>query len=320
MPDELARWAAERGPELLARAEAEAVAVLRAALVRAALGEGAPEEPRRPQPDEGELLWAYCVLRAGDAYPPDMAGVEPSTSIRGIEVGQLTVLASGVPHAGYAEEPLRRNLNDLQWLERVARAHEAVLERTLEVTTIVPLRLCTLFDSEANLRAMLERERDALLTALAALDGRQEWGVKLLADRVRLDEEARVRSEESDALENELDSRSEGGAYMLRRRLERQVREQADVLAAEIADDVHGRLQEWAVDAVTRPPQNRELSGHEGEMLLNAAYLIEADRIDELRELVTELEARHRGAGVQIEMTGPWPPYNFVPADGTAIS
>src|SRR5246127_494260 len=37
--DELARWASERAPELLARAEEEAVAVLRETLLRAALGE-----------------------------------------------------------------------------------------------------------------------------------------------------------------------------------------------------------------------------------------------------------------------------------------
>ena len=53
-------------------------------------------------------------------------------------------------------------------------------------------------------------------------------------------------------------------------------------------------------------------------MVLNAAYLVERSRTDELRELVAELEDRHRGLGVTIELTGPWPPYNFVPSDGGA--
>jgi gas vesicle protein GvpL/GvpF len=48
-------------------------------------------------------------------------------------------------------------------------------------------------------------------------------------------------------------------------------------------------------------------------MLLNAAYLVEADRIDELRDLVSDLELRHEHLGARIELTGPWPPYNFVP-------
>jgi hypothetical protein len=41
---------------------------------------------------------------------------------------------------------------------------------------------------------------------------------------------------------------------------------------------------------VTHPPQNRELSGHEGEMLLNGAYLVDVSRVDGLRELAVERE------------------------------
>jgi hypothetical protein len=50
-------------------------------------------------------------------------------------------------------------------------------------------------------------------------------------------------------------------------------------------------------------------------MLLNAAYLVDADRVGELRALVAELEDRHAAVGARIELTGPWPPYNFVPAE-----
>jgi hypothetical protein len=51
-------------------------------------------------------------------------------------------------------------------------------------------------------------------------------------------------------------------------------------------------------------------------MALNAAYLVEAKRVDGLRELVGILEADHSRVGARIELTGPWPPYNFVPHDG----
>ena len=68
------------------------------------------------------------------------------------------------------------------------------------------------------------------------------------------------------------------------------------------------------------PPQNRELSGHEGEMLLNGAYLVDADRVDGLRALVAELEEHHARSGRGIELTGPWPPYNFVPRASAALA
>ena len=195
----------------------------------------------------------------------------------------------------------------------MARAHEAVLERALAESTIVPLRLCTIYESEDSVREMLEREHDSLARAIDTLAGRQEWGVKLLADDERLAEEARSRSAEAVALEDELGARTGGGAYMLRRRLERHVRDAVDALGSELAEQVHAQLQDWASDAVVLAPQNPELSGHEGRMLMNGAYLVEAERVDGLRALVAELEERHRALGARIQLTGPWPPYNFLP-------
>jgi Gas vesicle synthesis protein GvpL/GvpF len=333
--DDLASWARRRAPELLARAEAEAVAALRDALVDAALSRRGTETPAPPQarraapepratvnpaPVEtpaGDGLWAYCVTHAGETAAAGSAGMDGAV-VEQVEARGLAALVSRVPLAEFGAGPLRENLNDLDWLERVARAHEAVLDRALAESTIVPLRLCTIYESEDGVREMLEREHDSLARALDTLAGRQEWGVKLLAQDERLAEEARSRSAEAAALEDELGARTGGGAYMLRRRLERQVREAADALGAELAEQVHAQLQDWATDAVVLPAQNPELSGHEGRMLLNGAYLVEAERVDGLRALVAELEERHRGLGARLQLTGPWPPYNFIPGGGTA--
>ena len=341
MADELSSWARQRAPELLARAEAEAVAVLRDALVEAALGRrGSPPRAVPPRPahpasepvapraateaaphgngDGGHGLWVYCVLPAGESLPRGVHGVDGAGKLERVEDSDLAALVSRVPLSEFGAGPLRENLNDLEWLERVARAHEAVLERALAQSTIVPLRLCTIYETEESVRDMLTREHESLTEALDALSGRQEWGVKLIADDERLAEEARSRNAEVAALEDELSARTGGGAYMLRRRLDRHVREAVDSLGGELADQVHAQLLDWASDAVVLPPQNPELSGHDGRMLLNGAYLVDADRVDGLRALVSELEGHHHELGARIELTGPWPPYNFLPGGRAA--
>ena len=322
---ELEDWARLRAPELMRQAEAEAVAVLRRALVEAALGDVREEPAKRTRPlgddppaqapkrdIQGHALWTYCVIRSGDPMPDPIPGVDSRAEVEPIEEGGLVALASRVPLADFGEEPLRENLNDLEWLERVARAHEHVLEAALVRTPIVPLRLCTIYSDDAGVTSMLDREGEQLRETLARLEGRQEWGVKLLVDRETLAAAARERSDDLAALEKELAGRSGGGAYMTGRKLDRRVAEVTSRLAADLADEVHGRLGDWATDAVLNPPQNRDLSGHEGEMLLNAAYLVESTRTDELRELLAEIEERHRSLGARLELTGPWPPYNFV--------
>ncbi len=247
-----------------------------------------------------------------------MKGVH-GAPVERLEGEELAALVSRVPLGEFGEDALRQNLNDLDWLERVARAHESVLERALESGTIVPLRICTIFADEQGLARMLAERGSALDTALNALEGRQEWGVKLLVDRAALEAAARERA--PDAIDDEREgARGAGGAYMLRRRQERRLREEADRLAGSLAEDVHARLQDWAADAVVNPPQNPELSGHEGDMLLNAAYLVEAAKVERFHELVAELRERHRELGARLELTGPWPPYNFVPRPDTALA
>jgi hypothetical protein len=241
-PADLEQWAARRAAELVGRAEAEAVAVLRDALVAAGLrhagvphpqaasqppaerSDAAPVE-QRPAPesrdsvttgetavatprDARELLWTYCVVRIDASVPVDMPGIAES-HVERIEAEGLAALVSRVPAAEFATEPLTQNLNDLAWLERVARGHEAVLDAVLAHSTIVPLRMCTLFEDPAGVREMLDRQRDSLSAALDALEGRLEWAVKVLVDRDRLVQAARPQSSEAPAADGA--QRSRGG-------------------------------------------------------------------------------------------------------------
>ena len=255
------------------------------------------------------LLWAYCVTRANDELRGELVGVADAP-VDLIEADGLAALVGRVPASEFSAQPLRRNLNDLPWLERVARAHEAVLEGAMAVATIVPLRICTLYEREDGVRRMLAEERNVLTGALDVLAGRQEWGVKLLVDHERLVEAAHRRTGRAG---DDLVGRGEGAAYLMRRRVEREVRDATHAVATDVARQVHARFQSWARAAVTLPAQNRELSDYEGEMLLNAAYLVEDDRVAALPTLASELEVRHDPLGARIELTGPWPPYNFVP-------
>jgi hypothetical protein len=327
--DELERWARDRLPELVARAEEQAVAELARALVRAA-AEPAPARsaprphtpPKRsPEPEPSEAasgLWVYCVARDDVELPSDATPVHPAGGLARVVHDGLAALVSPVPMAEFGRDALTRNLNELDWLEQVARRHEAVLEDALGGATIVPLRLCTIYRDADGVRRMLEEERQLLDSALERLDGREEWGVKLLVDPDALQAAARARNADANELEHQLEGSTEGEAYMLRRRLERELREEAYRLGAELAEDVHARIQDWADAAVLNSPQNRELSHHEGEMVLNGAYLVASAKVGRLRELVQQLAERHRDLGVRIELTGPWPPYNFVSGSSPA--
>jgi hypothetical protein len=83
-------------------------------------------------------------------------------------------------------------------------------------------------------------------------------------------------------------------------------------------DATHTRLLAAADEGMLGPLQTPELSGRSEEMLLNAAYLVPA-RAGRFEGAVAELQREYGELGVSFEVTGPWPPYNFVPREvGTA--
>jgi hypothetical protein len=47
-------------------------------------------------------------------------------------------------------------------------------------------------------------------------------------------------------------------------------------------------------------------------MVLNAAYLVPAEGVAAFRAIVDDLAGRNEADEVELELTGPWPPYHFV--------
>ena len=272
----------------------------------------APRGDQGPPPvGEGPLgYYVYGVVSAGGAdLPADLPGVDSRHAATLLAHGGLAAISSRVSLAEFGEEQLRENLNDVAWLEDKARAHEEVLDAALGRMTVVPMRLCTIYRGEEQVREMLESERDVLLDALDRLAGRTEWGVKLIAEPGALE---RAVAGAPDGEGDAGGGVSEGAAYLDRKRREVRARDEEDRVAGEWADAVHERLAAKAAEALLNPLQRPEVSGHRGDMLLNGVYLVEDRRADDFRGAVDELAEAYRPLGAAVELTGPWPPYNFV--------
>jgi hypothetical protein len=220
-------------------------------------------------------------------------GSEPLTAVGGDD---LAAVVGPVPLAEFGEATLPERLNDRDWLEAKARAHEAVLERLLELTTIVPLRFGAIFEDTAAIESMVEQRRDELTGTLERVRGCVELGVQVWQETRRAGDDAPAAS---------------GRAYLERRQEARRSAEEWAVRVQELLGAAHDRLLADAEGGVVNRPQPRELTGRDETMLLNAAYLVPAGD-QALARTVAELDAEHRELGLRFELTGPWPPHNFV--------
>ncbi|HWE15440.1 MAG TPA: GvpL/GvpF family gas vesicle protein, partial [Solirubrobacteraceae bacterium] len=72
--------------------------------------------------------YVYCIAPADDVpLLEGLAGVDPAFEVERLTQGELTAVFSRVRTEEFGSEPLKRNLEDLVWLERTARTHERVL-------------------------------------------------------------------------------------------------------------------------------------------------------------------------------------------------
>lgn len=247
--------------------------------------------------------YLYAVARG---VPPasleDVHGVSDAP-VRTLDHDGLTAAVSTVGLDEFGEEALRANLEDLGWLERVARAHDQVVGALAANGSVAPLRLATVYLDDDGVRRTLDQRHDGIERTLARLDGRIECGVKAYLD----DAEAH-RVPENAAAES-------GTAYLRRRRAETAQREDAERAAAATGEEIHAELVTVGVASRRHPAQDQRLGGYAGRMILNGAYLVDRDRIDDLQAAVTRLESRL--PNVRFELTGPWPPYSFAELETT---
>jgi gas vesicle protein GvpL/GvpF len=298
--------------EARAEARGEVKAVLRDIYAEELLDLVAGHPGGTEMEDVEDGVWVYCIVAGGVPSPPAVTGVAGAEPVL-VQGGELAALTGAVPLSEFGEAPLREHMNDLAWLERTVRAHEAVLESMLDRGPLVPMRICTIYRDVEQVRAMLESRTPAFREALARLSGKDEWGVKIVVQRVRLEDHARSRTAEADDVAG-----SEGVAYVARKKLAAAVRGEADRILDAVVRETHARLEEWSAGSVVLPAQNRELAGYDGDMVFNAAYLVEHERVHNFSRLLDELRTQYGPVGFGFELTGPWPAYNFAQEEAQA--
>ncbi len=254
----------------------------------------------------GRALYVYGVVPASDAGTFEgLRGVDPREAVVLVADGDVAALVSGVPLDEFGEQAIAANLREPSWLAEKARAHDGVLAAAVGRTPILPFRFGTVYLDEEHVREML-REHAEFPDVLRGLQGKAELGVKAFSNPDVL------RERISHRLGAKAETTSSGRAYMKRKQLERRVEEAAEQFSVECARDSHERLARAAVDARMNPPRRPDTQDGTETMILNGAYLVVLDQSDRFRAALVDIEATYREDGISYELTGPWPPYNFV--------
>jgi len=259
---------------------------------------------------EGTGRYVFAVTRGVDPAALDGLTGLRSASLEVVTQGDLQAVVCTVPLEEFDEDALRANLEDLAWLEEVARTHNDVVWQVAERGTTAPMRLVTIYADDEGVRRRLAEHAEAITASLDGVEGRREWSVKVYA-ATQAEQPASVGGGASP----DPDGPGAGAAYLRRKKEAAQERRAASDTSAALAEEIHRTLAGLAVAARRLPAQDPRLTGRQEPMVLNGAYLVPDEDGDGFREAVRRVgETR---SGVTVEIGGPWPPYSFTSA-GTA--
>ena len=277
--------------------------------------EGDKASVPREEGKEGYGYYVYGVLGSDNNQPVEglpEEGIDPAYPVYALPYQAIQAIVSKVPLREFGQEELEANLEDMRWLEAKVRAHQRVLETVLDSHTLVPMRFCTIYRSESGVQEMLARHYDDFVEALAHLEGKQEWGCKVYCDGKTLAQRVGEVSDRVKALKAEMEQKSSGVAYFLKKKIDEAIAEEVERISDEYAQRSHNRLSSHAEEAVVSPLQSKEITGRKEAMVLNGAYLVAEERLTAFRAELASLEEQCGDLGFSYEMTGPWTPYNFV--------
>jgi hypothetical protein len=252
-------------------------------------------EPSQTQPEGG--TYVYAVTAAGPSP-------EVLTRVSGIHDGKVyTVatddLAAVVSDVGSREElrPERKNL----------AAHQRVLGQVTEACSVVlPFAFGTIAESADDVRSLLQRNHDDLAAQLQRVEGMVEMVVRIWfsAQQPSMFEYFVGQNPELE----ELRSRIAGGE----REPTREEKIELGERFAAVLEDTRQDYEQELVDALI--PHCREvkhLDPRTDEELTRVACLVGKPDVAELEAAVHDV-AEHFPDLCSIEVTGPFPPYDFI--------
>lgn len=238
----------------------------------------------------GKYLYAVVPADKADTLNLDASGIE-GARVYPVVSGKLAALVSDI-----GNETLRPQRKHLA-------AHSGVLRQAMEQAPLLPVAFGIVAGSEREVRELLRAQEDAFSEQLRALTGQVEMGLR---GRVQVPNTAEYFVKAVPELRAMRDDIFSGGEPSREQKIElgKYFAEVLDHIREETIDAVQEAIGPVSSSVRVNEPRN------ESE-LLNLAVLVPRDRLQDFNRAVEDAASK-LDENFHLEVSGPWPPYNFV--------
>lgn len=259
-------------------------------------------------------FYVYCIRpQLTPALALSVKGVEFAKSIKVFSFKDVEAIVGELDTAKFDGAKLKNKLlDDPKWTAENIRRHHEVIDQAFQTSVIIPMKFGRMFKTEKSLMAMLARYYPKFKNVISRLHNKKEWGVKVYLEQNKFVIGLKKNNKEIQMLEKRRSSAPEGMKWYIDRKID-------EIITAKSEGEIERENQllvENLAKQVEKLRLNDALSKDIQEsarvMIMNAACLVKNDALQEFKNLFQELAKEAKPRGVMLELTGPWPPYNFV--------
>jgi len=263
-------------------------------------------------------LYLYCLREKTEDTPVfSTKGIDGKGEVFTLSFRGLEAVVSEVSLEEFGSIEIQEKARqDLSWIKEKAVAHEKVIEEAIrkndKILSLIPMRFGTIFKEKARLEESLDKDYSKVKEVLERIRDKQEWSVKVyLTNREKFERVIKEKNEAIKEKEKEIATLPEGMAFFMEEELSEIVSREMEAELNNMAEVFFEGLKKHAVDSVKNKILEKELTGKREPMILNAAYLIHKKEIKKFEKEVDDLNRRMEEEGYCLEVSGPWPAYNF---------
>lgn len=238
---------------------------------------------------KGKYLYSVVSAEAVDNLQLDVGGID-ETEVYPVVVGSLAAIVSDVERGDL--RPERKNLS----------AHSAVLRKVMDQTNLLPVAFGVVAGGERDLRELMAEYEGEMREQLDRVRGKVEMGLRGV---LNVDDTFGYFVEKFPELRTARDETFAAGEPSREDKIE------LGQLFTEQLEDFQDSTAETAAERLQSVGQVRINEPRTEEEVLNLAVLIPNDGIDSFRSAVDAL-APELDENIELQVSGPWPPYNFV--------
>jgi hypothetical protein len=193
-------------------------------------------------------------------------------------------------------------------------AHQKVLEIAAgRCGTVVPFGFDTIIMPDGDrsakevLLSWIAGEYDHVQKKMDKIRGKKEYGIQVFGSVPAIIHRVTSTNETIRVLQDEIKNTTPGKAYMVRQKMEQELKKGIESHVDGIARTCHRKITAACDDI--KVEKIKKTNEKDTRMLLNYSCLVSDEKYSRLGEVLESLESED---GLTVRFTGPWPAYSFV--------